>query len=120
MTKCSCCNSNNCRKLIHLYTGYSSKLRTGYPYAFGLGEERTGARALTCPFFSLTSQERNATHESTRQSATLAPWVSRLLVRSSCRLMRPFVRSKPPTVHTPYVACRPTVPRFISRDRVPP
>src|SRR6266487_3308995 len=64
---------------------------------------------LPLPFLlsgSLTNQERNATQVKTRHALPFAPCVSLLFVLYSCRLIVCFLRSKPPTVQSPYFACQ--------------
>src|SRR5258708_16327620 len=53
-----------------------------------------------------------------RQSATLADWVSRLPVCGSCRLSFPSI--VPPTYAFPHVGCLTSVPRLIPSESVPP
>src|SRR5215470_13357046 len=53
-----------------------------------------------------------------RQSATLADWVSRLPVCASCRLSFPSI--VPPTYALPHVGCLTRVPRLIPSESVPP
>src|SRR6266567_602760 len=104
------------RLLLQVLSTHTTSV-AGYPCALTYREEnsvlfrgvRCGWFPLPLDNFSATSHVRQATPVSAQHSATLAPCVRRLFVRYSCKLIRPLARSKPPTVHNPYLGCRTSV-----------